>query len=238
MNIQIASGAKAATWIVRHASWLIYRYHCSTDLKSTCFARDHGRAYSGALVTLFETVLARLPGAEEKGPGRSKWQTRWTQGVWLGRTEDSDANIVYHDGKVSEFRTIRRVAASDPRRWEPETIQSLTVTPWKLEDRDVLAEAAVAKQEQHLAKTVSSSTPSSVEQAKKIIPLRARPLTPGCSACARQGHFGHGFRHSVECQRRKQAWLQTQIGPPVVEAPLEVAAPDGARTPAADQQER
>ena len=72
----IPSGAAAATWIVRHASWLIYRYHKNKELKSTRFARDGGVAYNGALVELFESVLARVPGAEERGTGRSKWQTR------------------------------------------------------------------------------------------------------------------------------------------------------------------
>ncbi len=57
---------------------------------------------------IFETVLARIPGAEERGAGRSKGQTRWTQGVWLGCAEESDAHIVYVDGRVGEHHAMRR----------------------------------------------------------------------------------------------------------------------------------
>ena len=102
LKAEIASNLPVATWTVRHASWLIYRYHRNKDLKSTCFTRGRGTTYSGALVGFFETVLGRLRGAEERGVGRSKWQTRWTQGICLGRAEDSDAHIVYTDGKMTE----------------------------------------------------------------------------------------------------------------------------------------
>ena len=51
-----------------------------------------------------------------------------------------------------------------------------------------------------------------------IKPLRLRPLTPGCSACARQGQAAHGYRHSVVCQKRRAEWLAQQEEPPVARA--------------------
>ncbi len=209
----VPSGAAAATWIVRHASWLIYRYHKNNDLKSTCFARDRGVAYSGSLVGLFESVLARAPGAEERGTGRSKWQTRWIQGVWLGRAEDSDTHIVYDDGKVGEHRTIRRFAVTDPRRWGRDAVKNLTVTPWRLQDTEIRAQAAVAMtREPSRANLVGAGlmTPAAAAaRAERVVPLKQRPSTPGCAACSKRGQPGHGFRHSVECHRRRQTWLET-----------------------------
>ncbi len=78
---------------------------------------------------MFEIVYARNPGAEERGPGRSKWQSRWTHGLWLGRSEDSDAHIVYVDGRVAEYHAVRRMTETDPRRWDVETVKTLNVTP-------------------------------------------------------------------------------------------------------------
>ena len=66
LKTEIASGLPVVTWIVRHASWLLYRYHKSRMLKSTCYTRDRGVPYNGALVKIFETILARVPGAEER----------------------------------------------------------------------------------------------------------------------------------------------------------------------------
>ena len=77
---------------------------------------------------MYETIFARIPGAEDRGAGRSKWQTRWTQGLWLGRSEDSDAHIVYVDGRIGEYHTGRRMAEADPRRWDSDMVKTLNVT--------------------------------------------------------------------------------------------------------------
>ena len=49
-----------ASWIVRHASRLIYRFAVSKELRTTGYDRTFGRSYRGALVFLFEGVLARI----------------------------------------------------------------------------------------------------------------------------------------------------------------------------------
>ena len=51
-----------------------------------------------------------------------------------------------------------------------------------------------------------------------IKPMRLRPSTPGCSACAHQGRAAHGFRHSVACQKRRTEWLAQQEEPPIAQA--------------------
>ena len=130
--------------------------------------------YNGALVGLFEVVLARVPGAEERGAGLSKWQTRWVQGVWLGRAEDSDSHIVYNDGKVGEFKTIRRFALTDPRRWDKDIVKDLTVTPWHLQDPEVRAQAAAATTKEPLDAMITGAgvmtSAAMTARAERIVP--------------------------------------------------------------------
>ena len=172
---------------------------------------------------MYETIFARIPGAEDRGAGRSKWQTRWTQGLWLGRSEDSDAHIVYVDGRVGEYHTVRRMAETDPRRWDSDMVKTLNVTPWRLQDAEVRAEAAASSSTRQpplkytLPGGATMSSSSAAAGTEQIVPMRLRPLTPGCAACAKRGQASHGMRHSMECKRRKTSWLETQLGPPKFE---------------------
>ena len=135
---------------------------------------------------LFETVLARVPGAEERGPGRSKWQTRWVQGAWLGRAEESDAHLVYVDGRVGEHLTIRRVVEADPRRWDHDVLLSLAVTPWRLQDVEKRTRSAAESTGRMLPGGGLMSSAATMARAERIIPLRLRPSTPGCAACSKR----------------------------------------------------
>ena len=150
--------------------------------------------------------------------------------MWLGSSEDSDAHIVYVDGRVGEHHTIRRLAENDPRRWDLDTVRNLTMTPWRLQDVEVRAQAAAATSKE----TTRFSMPSGAMMTPAAVDFRAeqivlRPSTPGCAACAKRGLPSHGFRHSVECKRRRHSWLETQLGPPQVEdvpmVPAEVEIP-------------
>ena len=193
---------------------------------------------------MFETVFARIPGAEDRGAGRSKWQTRWTQGLWLGRSEDSDAHIVYVDGRVGEYHTVRRMAETDPRRWDSDTVRTLNVTPWRLQDAEVRADAAAStstRQTMRYTLPGEAAMPSLSATAgtEQIVPMRLRPLTPGCAACAKRGQASHGMRHSIECKRRKTSWLETQLGPPKLEdVPMIAAEAEAPKRPRLEEPEK
>lgn len=57
-KLNIATNAEAATtkWLVRHDSWIIYRFMPNKTLKSTASYRVHHKNYSGTLVNLLEIV--------------------------------------------------------------------------------------------------------------------------------------------------------------------------------------
>ncbi len=84
------------------------------------------------------------------------------QGAWLGRAEDSDAHITYSEGKVTENRTIRRYACSDPRRWDVNTALNLKVTPWR-QDIDVRAQVAAAGMRESVRALVAGSMSEKID---------------------------------------------------------------------------
>ena len=53
-NLQMTLKADMATtkWLVRHASWIIYRFAVNRFYKSTAYFRVHGKNYSGTMVHL------------------------------------------------------------------------------------------------------------------------------------------------------------------------------------------
>ena len=106
----------------------------------------------------------------------------------------SDEHLLFGDGEVSHHRVIRRFSAGDPRRWMKEELQAMRVTPW------------------YLKEAVSDEQPAAVTDRPQmmtirgghILPMRKKPLTPGCSGCSHAGEPSHGFRHSVECRAAKK----------------------------------
>jgi hypothetical protein len=117
-----------SAWLVRHASWANYRRTMSKAFKTAAHFRVHGKNYSGTLVNLFETALARQA-EDSAGRKTSKWDSRWHVGERLGKTEISGEHLLCSAGEVARHRIARRFAENDPRRWLQEELKALTVTP-------------------------------------------------------------------------------------------------------------
>ena len=220
-NLGVILKADAATtkWLVRHAAWIIFRFANSKILKSTAYFRVFHKNFSGTLVNLFETVLARKAEDATEGRRTSKWDSRWRIGVWLGKTELSDEHLVYVQGEVTHHRTIRRFAENDPRRWMKEDVMAMRVTPWCIREADEPERGPVT--------TIVPNDvrpPSTTSTTHRIRPMRRRPLTPGCAACAHTGQPSHGYRHSVVCRNELQKWLNQQLGPPVIHEPPTISS--------------
>jgi hypothetical protein len=107
LELTVALGS----WMVRHASWQLFRFLVHSERHNTGFERVHGRVYGGALVPFGETVLARVHDDPSLGFHRySKWEGRWQFGVWLGKSEMTDEHLVACNDGVKKFRTVRKVA--------------------------------------------------------------------------------------------------------------------------------
>ena len=108
-------------------------------------------------------------------------------GGWLvdrqtepGRQPFDRAQISEINGKtlecvVSAHRSIRRLQPNDPNRWDRREILELMATPWTHKVSKMTLEQEKLK----------------VKDMANIKPMRLRPLTPGCTACAHHGRAEH-----------------------------------------------
>ncbi len=87
-----------------------------------------------------ETVLFPMLKRERKAWGDEvEHAGRWAKGVWVGRSWNSNENIVLHANDISRPRTVKRLV--DEKKWRRDLIESVKVVPWgedtaKEEDAD------------------------------------------------------------------------------------------------------
>ena len=115
-----------APWLVRHAGWLISRFQPKAEKRSAYF-RVHGVEYTRPLVEFGEYVLFR-----DNSPASlaNKARSPWNSGVWLGRSDATDENIIGTASGVKLIRTIRRRPVGE--QYSAEAVQSMQGTPWQL----------------------------------------------------------------------------------------------------------
>jgi hypothetical protein len=75
-------------WLVRHAAWLIARYHTRSRDGVTPYKLVTGGDYNHPVATLGEIVLGKVPSP------KGKIQRRWIKGVWLGKLDRDDSNVL------------------------------------------------------------------------------------------------------------------------------------------------
>ncbi len=86
---------------MRHASWLIFRFAVSRELKSTACYRLHGHSYVGTMASMFGRILARQPEDTTGGRKWSKWESRWVAGLWIGKQRQAGHHLIVRN--ISEI---------------------------------------------------------------------------------------------------------------------------------------
>ena len=168
-----------ASWMNRHAAFLQTRFFGGKDGK-TPFKRRHHKEYTNQL----------LP-EETK---RSRSDSRFIPGIWLGRATESDEHIV---GIVQGVYTARSVRAkNDQEIWNSGLIKSVKGTPWAPRGED--SQAEVRMPEERHGPMIGWNTNTRIlrdfwDEIGK---------TAGCAACASPG----GKKHSVACLNRQEEW--------------------------------
>ena len=71
-----------------------------------------------------ETVLGRHAGALIQG----KLESRWSEGVWLGKEASSNDHVVATETEILYCRTVKAVPDADQK---PHLLQQLRLTPWQ-----------------------------------------------------------------------------------------------------------
>ena len=120
-GVKVEPGSILCAWAVRHAGWLLNRFRPSSSQGGmTPFELRFERRYQGKLVPFGSMVFARTLPAKPKGIAQ------FQRSVFLGKSEESDVNLVGTTGGTKVARTIRRCI--DPFR--AEGLLQVKGVPW------------------------------------------------------------------------------------------------------------
>ena len=157
----------------------------------TPFKRGHHKDYTSQLLPFGSAVDAKVRDEETE---RSKFDSRFIPGIWLGRSTESDEHIVGTAQGVYTARSVR--GKNDQEIWNRGLIKRMTGTPWAPRSEDNQAE--VWMPEERHKPMIGWNTNTNIlrefwdEMGK----------TAGCAACASPG----GKKHSVACLNRQGEW--------------------------------
>ena len=79
-----------AIWMIRHATFLQRRFSVGKERKKT-FKRRHHKEYASQILPFGSAVDAKVRDEETE---RSKFDSRFIPGIWLGRASESDEHNV------------------------------------------------------------------------------------------------------------------------------------------------
>ena len=91
------------SWMIRHAAFLQTRFSVGKD-GNTPFKRRHHKEYTSQLLPFGSAVDAKVRDEETE---RSKFDSGFTPGIWLGRATESDEHIVGTAQGVYTARSVR-----------------------------------------------------------------------------------------------------------------------------------
>ena len=203
----LVSSHPLAAWLVRHASWALFRFHVVREWQSTAYRRVRGSDYAGAIASFGEVVLARRPEEMSVSKPMSKWSGRWAFALWIGRSEESNEHVCLHPDRLARHRVVRRLPAEDSRRWSADLLDAVRVLPWDMQNvKDNIVETrpltymrGPREVEEQVRQQILGDLPQAAAERSQA-GLR-RPFTPSCSACRAMGTQQRGYHHSIPCRR-------------------------------------
>ena len=86
---KLSATESITSWMIRHASFLQTRFSVGKDGK-TPFKRRHQKDYTSQLPPFGSAVDAKV---RDEDTERSKFDSRFILGIWLGRATESDEYI-------------------------------------------------------------------------------------------------------------------------------------------------
>ena len=113
-------------WLIRHASWLIARYHVRTRDKLTPYRITQGVDYTKLICQYGEVVMGKVPVVE------SKLSRKWLKGIWLGKLERDDSNIIGTSAGAIAVRSVRRLPKES--QIDAAILEEMRGLPWRPRD--------------------------------------------------------------------------------------------------------
>jgi hypothetical protein len=122
-GLRIVPGDSINPWLVRHAAWVISRFHQRRDTRMTAYEKLKSQKYRREVLPIGENVLARRPGANV-----NKLLAPWVTGLWLGRDAMTDEHLIGTEGGIMRARAVRRMVPD--QRWPRSAFDAMLFTPW------------------------------------------------------------------------------------------------------------
>ena len=113
-------------WLVRHAAWLIARYHVRNSDKMTPFKMVNGDDYNKPICVFGEVVMGKIPMAS------NKLNRKWFKGIWLGKLERDDSNVIGTEAGAIAVRSVRRLPPAN--QIDAEIMSKIKGLPWRPKD--------------------------------------------------------------------------------------------------------
>ena len=107
-NIAVGSDLPITSWMVRHAAWLLSHFQTGSADGKTAYARQFERPYESLVLLFAERVMWKDPTLQP-----AKLKSSWGCGLWLGRSQTSNAHLIGTRVGIVVARTIRRLPASE-----------------------------------------------------------------------------------------------------------------------------
>ena len=205
-NTRFTTTSPLMAWAVLHAAWLHNRHQPVRG--RTLFEAVQGHRYGGVIYNFAEAVMVR----EADLAGVPKMDPRWSMGVWMGRTSDSDEQNVGTPRGVKYARSVKPIVEGVPRM----LCDEMTWAPWG-EPRAAKPAKEMTATARSTGPSATSSVPSSSMPPCEAGAAYARPVqhhperrqpkqkrtvelerfweecgrTPGCAQCVKPGGGGH-----------------------------------------------
>ena len=107
-NIAVGSDLPITSWMVRHAAQLLSLFQAGTASGKTAYARQFEKPYESPVLLFGERVMWKDPTLQP-----AKLRSSWRYGLWLGRSQTSNAHLVGTRVGIVVTRTIRRLPTSE-----------------------------------------------------------------------------------------------------------------------------
>ena len=107
-NIAVGSDLPITSWMVRHTAWLLSHFQAGTADGKTAYARQFEEPYESPVLLFAERVKWKDPTLQ-----LVKLRSSWVHGLWLGRSQTSNAHLIGTRVGIVVARTIRRLSTSE-----------------------------------------------------------------------------------------------------------------------------
>lgn len=206
-------------WLVRHSGWSITRLQPRAATGRTPHEELKGKPYGQPMIEFGETIQFKAVEAE-----KDKLNTRYYKGIYVGRVDTNDENLVLTENGLFKARSIMRM--TEDKRWDEEVFNKLIGTPWNpksLHGHDDIDRSVT---------DLSGKSARGLYTTKKMV--EELGLTDGCPACERKTY---NAAHSFKCKNRFDA-LTRQMSAPTAKAAAKAKAKATAKPMAQNQEER